>query len=478
MTSGIRTRVQTWSSTLRVGMQGWLSRSGQRAADWMADLWDRVHDGVSSAFGSLYRPLYWYRDHYEHFEPLIIAVEIALILYGLDVTYQQEIRKLDFHFKDLISWHFADQHFFLFFEFTWEHSKDLGEFFIFVVLGISGISRLLISLRGHALGYTYKEIERLLHGKLDIDAVYAQVKLAPWGSSPVGENDANALSNYAGTIANRTSALLSLRTYHFRDNQWLTRDHDSLLDWFTAFPAALWRLVPEGKSDDEAPSHPPVDESSGYYSVIVPTTAASAKHIRRGQKATDLAEIDPKIADAFAIKSIDSDSSRVEFLAYVQLHVPRHRREKVAEELLFATSIQHLVFLLHGIYGAADGFRAKWNFVIFCEAANSRHGRVLEHLGFVGLEEKAHERSEQPTGPGKSYAGFQLFEFKIAGGEPAHDSEKAEARKTDARKFIRLLEELTVIYRDRAQSSFDVRAATPSLAEAASDAVVPGASAA
>ena len=32
MTSGIRTRVQTWSSTLRVEMQSWLSRSGQQVA--------------------------------------------------------------------------------------------------------------------------------------------------------------------------------------------------------------------------------------------------------------------------------------------------------------------------------------------------------------------------------------------------------------------------------------------------------------
>ena len=133
------------------------------------------------------------------------------------------------------------------------------------------------------------------------------VKLAPWGSSPAGKNDTNALSNYAGAIADRTSALLSLRTYHFRDNQWLTRDHDFLLDWFTAFPAALWRLVPEGKSDDKAPSHPAVNESGGYYSVIVPTTAASAMHIRRGQKATDLAEVDPKIVDAFANKPIVSE---------------------------------------------------------------------------------------------------------------------------------------------------------------------------
>jgi hypothetical protein len=440
VTFGIRTRVQTWGSTFRVEIQGWLSRTGQRVADRMADLWDRVHDGVSSAVGWLYRPLYWYRDHYEHFEPLIIAVEIVLITYGLNVTYQQEIRKLDFQFKELIDWHFAYGHFYHFFEFTWEHSKDLGEFFIFVVLGISGISRLLISLRGQALGYPYKEIERVLHGRLDIDAVYARVKLAPWGSSPAGKNDTNALSNFASTIANRTSALLSLRTYHFRDNQWLSRDHDSLLDWFTLFPAALWRLVPEGKSDDEAPAHRLVNESGGYYSVIVPTTAASANHIRRGQKATDLAEIDPKIADAFANKPIVSDdSSAVEFLAYVQLHVPRYRREKVADELLFATSIQHVVFLLHGIYGAADGFRTKWNFVLFCEAANSRHGRLLERLGFVRLTQKAHERSDAPVRPGKSYAGFPLFELQVAHGQPVNDSDEA-----DARKFINFIEELTI----------------------------------
>lgn len=475
MTPAIGTRVREWSTTLRVELRARISSTGRRIADWLSGAWEHVRDVALSAVGSLYRPLYWYRDHYEHFEPLIIPVELILIFYGLDVTYQQEIRHLDIHFKDLTDWHYIYQHFF-----NMAHSRDLAEFCIFLVLGVSGISRLLITLRGHSLGYTYREIERVLHGQLDIDDVYARVKRAPWGASPAGNNDIQALSNYASTIANRTSALLSLRTYHSRDKEWLTRDYDSLLGWFKVFPAALWRLVPEDKSD-ESKSQSAVNESGGYYSVIVPTTAASAKHIRRGQKATDLAEVDPKIADAFAKQPIDgSGSNAVEFLAYVQLHVPRDRREQVADELLFAVSVQHIVFLLHGIYGAAGDFRAKWNFVIFCEAANSRHGRVLERFGFVGLEKKAHERSEEPTGPGKSYAGFPLFELKVVGGQPAPDPEntKAERSTAYANKFVGFLEDLTVIYRDRPESSVGVRSTTSSLPEPAGDGIVAGVGAA
>jgi hypothetical protein len=412
-----------------------------------------MRNAILSAGGSLYRPLYWYRDHYEHIEPLIIPIELLLIISGLIF----EIGPLDIHVKDLTDLHllrkdFSDWHPKDLAE-IWTHPKDLADFCIFLLLGASGISRLLIAARGHSLGYAYREIGQLLYGKLDVDDVYARVKRAPWGSSPAGKNDADALANYASTIANRTSALLSLRTYHLRDALWLTRDHDSLLDWFTAFPAALWRLVPENNSDGSN-LQGPVNESGGYYSVIVPTTAASAKHICRGQKATDLAEVDPQIAAAFGQQPSDaSGSAAVELLAYVQLHVPRYRREQIADELLFATSIQHIVFLLHGIYGAAADFRAKWNFVLFCEAANSRHGRVLERIGFVGLEERAHERSEEPTGPGKSYAGFPLFELKVMNGQPCPDPKnpKAEKSKAYAEKFVRFLEDLTVIYRDRTE---------------------------
>lgn len=445
MTSTIVTAVRKWSSTFRVGIRARKSSAARRISDWISSAWEHVRDAILSAIGSLYRPLYWYRDHYEHFEPLIIPVEVLLILSGLVVTYDEEIQPLQL--KNFFDWQFMQQHFF-----DWHHSKEFADFCIFLLLGVSGMSRLLISARGHSLGYAYREIGRLLYGTLDIDEVYARVRQAPWGSAPADKNDAKALANFADTIANRTSALLSLRTYHLRDKQWLTRDRDSLFDWFTNFPAALWRVVPEYTAD-KSELQASANENSGYYSVIVPTTAASAKHIRRGQKATDLAEIDPEIADAFGAQPVDvAGSTAVEFLAYVQLHVPRYPRDQLADELLFATSIQHIVFLLHGIYGAAADFRAKWNFVIFCEAANARHGRVLERFGFVRLEEKAHERSDEPTGPGKSYAGFPLFELKVVSGQPSPDPKnpKAEESKANAEKFVRFLEDLTAVYRDRA----------------------------
>ena len=443
MTSAIGMRVRKWSSTFRGEIRARTSSVRRRSIDWISVAWERLRDAVLSAIGWLYRPLYWYREHYEHFEPLIIPAEVFLILSGLIVTYEHEIRPL--HFKDL-TWDFMREYFR-----DWTHSKDLADFCIFLLLGISGISRLLIAARGHSLGYAYREIGRLLYGDLDIDDVYARVRRAPWGSLPARKDDAKALASYAATIANRTSALLSLRTYHLRDKEWLARDQDSLLNWFTNFPAALWRLLPEHNADEAKPQAS-VNESGGYYSVIVPTTAASAKHICRGQKATDLAEVNPKIADAFGKQPIDvAGSNAVEFLAYVQLHVPCYSREPLADELLFATSIQHIVFLLHGIFGAAADFRVNWNFVIFCEAANARHGSVLERFGFVGLEGKAHERSEEPTGPGKSYAGFPLFELKVVSGQPCPDPKnpKAEKSKAYAEKFVRFLEDLTVIYRDR-----------------------------
>jgi hypothetical protein len=382
-------------------------------------VWSRVS-------GGLYRRLYLYRDHYENFEPLIIIAELLLISYGLWAA-GQDIRALHLPTKDLVT-----------LEFLKERFPDLGEFFIFVVLGISGISRLVIAFRGSALGYTYKQIGQFvdLHGNLNIDDVYARVKQAPLGSAPGVKSDKGTFLAYADAIADRTSELLSVRAYHFRDVQWLKRDRDSLAEWFETFPSALWRLASGGKSNESKPPDPL--DKSGYYSVIVPMTAASARAIRRGQKATDLAEVDRKVADAFARKPLDTP---VVFLAYVQLHLPQDEKDQIAEELLFAASIQHVAYLLYGTYGAVGDFRTKWNFVILCEAANSRHGSLLERLGFVRLTQKAHERSDAPVRPGKSYAGFPLFELQVVGGQPSGDSDEA-----DARKFINLIEELTTIH--------------------------------
>jgi hypothetical protein len=387
-------------------------------------------------YGNLYRWLYWYRDHYEVIEPVIILTELVLISYGLQHEWQTDIRD-HFAVRQLYDLGFIKDHF-----------NNFGDFFIFVILGISAVSRLLIALRGNALGYAYTKIGRIVDfsGNLDIDDVYARVKSAPWGSPPGPGGDKSSLLAYAEAIAARTSALLSVRTFRLPDKEWLARERDSLVEWFEAFPAALWRLVPEAKAGGPTPQTS--SERAGYYSVIVPTTLASARAIRRGQKATDLAEVNHNVADVFAGKPLDASSlGVVEFVAYLQLHIPRDAKDQLAEELLFAASLQHVAYLLYRLYGVKGDFRAKWSFVIQCEAANTRHGRVLKRLGFVELQHRAHERSDAPLRPGKSYAGFRLFEIQVVGGQPFGDSDEA-----DARKFINLIEELAIHYRSNSET--------------------------
>jgi len=76
---------------LWVAIRARKSSAGRQIHDWISGAWDHVHNAILTAVGWLYRPLYWYRDHYEHLEPLIVPAEVLLIFSGLFVTDQQEM---------------------------------------------------------------------------------------------------------------------------------------------------------------------------------------------------------------------------------------------------------------------------------------------------------------------------------------------------------------------------------------------------
>jgi hypothetical protein len=381
--------------------------------------------------GATYRPIYWYRENYERFEAWVIVFELSLIGVGLWAVLT-EIR--DETMEHVFRLKFAAEHF-----------KDILEVAIFAVLLMSGVSRLVVAARRSNLGYTYKKIADVIdsYGGTDAaDVLYEKVEKVSWtcGSAPGLGGKPGSLLPHVKAIAARTATLLSVRSFHFLDERWKKREQDSLGEWFEACPAALWRVdLDEGAQRiggaAERFSYP------GYYSVIVPMTRKSKRSIQLGQKATDLAEIDRDASDVIAGRFNGADRpERLELLAYLQVHLPRNPTETTAPELLFAASMQHLAYLLARFYGTGSDFRTRWNFSILCEAANRRHSQVLEKLGFTELRLKAHERSHEPISPGRSYAGFSLFELEVMNGHPGGDVDHIEGRRVSAQNFIYFLE--------------------------------------
>jgi hypothetical protein len=378
--------------------------------------------------GKVYGLAFAYRELYENrFEAIVAALEVLLLAVGLG------------------SW--IVLHVFLHQEAPgrmsgWEMALKAAELAVFLLLLLIFLSRIFVELRRTRLGYSYA---KLAGSDEDPDPEFirgfqAQMRQVALGYAPGlerGRSDQPAWSEQleyiADRIAHQTASLLSERSWFFRDPRWQAREADALADWFRAFPASLWRLPEKG-----GPHDPADPERSGYFSVIVPMTAKSARSIRKGWRATDLAEVDPRAIEAFRSdrSACASDPPRLDFLAYLHIHVPSAAGAHRDETRLLAVSIQHLAFLLHGFYGSQDRFEEHWDFAVLCESSNKEMNRVLSRLGFRPVEREPDGSRVQVT-EARSYAGFRLFELKV---------EQGSSELQDARKFLGVLRNLVLAY--------------------------------
>jgi hypothetical protein len=369
--------------------------------------------------GKLYQFLFRYRELYENrFEAIVGTLEIFLIGIGLLAALDrflgaQQPREMSG---------------------GWEMGLEFTELGIFLLLLLTALSRLFVTLRRGRLGYSYGNVVTKIKDP-EPDAImefYGQMKTVPLGHAPgLLAEWPEQLQYLADKIAHQTASLLSERSWFFRDEKWRAREQDSLSEWFGAFPASLWNVrESHGSRSDNAPA------ASGYYSVMVPMTPQSARSIRKGQRATDLAELDKAAVAAFALDDrpgSDAAFRRVDLLAYLHIYVPFNAQLR-DETRLLAVSIQHLSFLLYGMFGSSDGFVSRWNFTVLCESSNRGMNLVLKRLGFMPVV-RERDGSETQAREARSYAGFRLFELKVDGGSSEH---------ADARQFLVLLKSLVL----------------------------------
>lgn len=349
-----------------------------------------------------YKILYEYLELYENkFEAIVATIEILLIAFGLWTTLREVLGS---HSEVGLA--------------TIQMAFESAEFVVFLLLLLTALSRFLVSIRRTKLGYAYDHILQTFGSGNEPEALrrfQEQVEAAPMGYAPgllPGWSD--QVQYLADKIAVQTASLLSLRSWFFIDRRWQRRERDSLSEWFKEFPAALW-IVPEAE-DAPAPKDP---LSGGYLSIVVPMTSHSGRSIRKGQRATDLAELDLSILERFGDNAGQSASEArgLDLLAYLHIHLPSPEAPQARDDTrLLAASIQHLAFLLHAIYGASgDAFMDNWNFAVLCESSNRRMNVILQELGFVRIERKP-DGSDTQRREARSYAGFTLFELNVERG--------------------------------------------------------------
>jgi hypothetical protein len=344
----------------------------------------------------LYRFLYRYRETYAtRFEAFVLVLEIVLIVLGLTLSVVHV-------FEDHPDGPRTPAR-------MWEMAHDFSEVPVFVVLLLLALSRSIVKLRTLRLGYAYEPAVALLEGT-DPEKrrrFFKAIEAVPIGQAP-GMNPewAEHYPYYADKIAHQTASLLSVRSWLLRDEQWRSREQDSLSDWFKVFPAGLWQCAPSPTSQD-------LPTEAGYFSVAIPMTPQSARSLRRGLRATDMAEVDPAAIRAFRLDRGPTDAPlrRAELLAYLHIHVPQ-ANETRDDLLLLAASFQHLAYLLFGLFGVEGDYCERWNFNLLCESSNQKMNLVLRSMGFAPVV-RERDGSETQEREARSYAGFLLFELKV-----------------------------------------------------------------
>jgi hypothetical protein len=363
-------------------------------------MWRTIRQIFRRVGGKLYNLSFRYIELYENrFEAAVAASEILLIALGLWLWFR--LHQHPGGSPTLPSW---------------EMPLKGAESIVFLLLLLLSFSRLFVAWRRTRLGYSYSKLVRMINDRQPepIKPLYEHIKGIGWGYAlglqPEWPGRQRAI---AKRIAHQTAGLLSERAWFLRDERWRAREEESLNEWFKAFPPSLWKLpaTEEGQAAEGS-------RAGGYFSVIVPMTRESARSIRKGWRATDLAEIDPKAAQVF--RAGGSEPARpvdqVELLAYLHIYVPPVWRKDRDDARLLAASIQHLAFLLRGFYGSREGCDKFWNFTLLCESSNRAMNRVMERLGLTRVE-RERDGSLTQAREARSYAGFLLFELKVEQGQ-------------------------------------------------------------
>lgn len=359
-------------------------------------------DGAAAIGARLYRFLYRYRETYAtRFEAYVLVLEIVLIVIGLALSIAQAFEE-----------HAAGP---MTSSLKWEMAHDLVEVPVFLVLLTLALSRAIVKIRTRRLGYDYDAAVALLEDgdpekrRRFFDAIEA----VPMGQAPgLNPEWTDHYPYYADNIAHQTASLLSVRSWLLRDEQWRSREQDSLSDWFNVFPASLWQCAASVPTRPTSPNRP---SEAGYFSVVVPITPQSARSLRRGLRATDMAEVDPAAVRAFTLARRPEIPAprRVEFIAYLHIHVP-DASEAREDLLLLAASFQHIAYLIFGLFGADDDCK-RWTFDVLCESSNEKMNLVLRSMGFEPVV-RARDGSETQEREARSYAGFLLYELKVDAG--------------------------------------------------------------
>ncbi len=341
--------------------------------------------------GRIYRALRGFSKWHEEHEILITVCELAIALIGVTL-FANEL----FEFIELPP--------------GAAFVQGGGEVSIFCLLTASITARLAIIMRERNLGSDFGSLfsgpkpkgelssdERLLHKLLELGPPNGFL-----GSVISQANDTRkAVLDH---IARESASQFSIRTYGEADPMWKSWEERYLSDWLSAFPAAIWRLPPDG----------PGSEANGYFSIVVPVTEDAWKKVRYGHLSTALCALDQPAVDYFNSARVEPYGRPLFLVFYTLIYVPTGGKgESWKPVKLLYGGIEHLAYLISQFHPVPCTDAVSMSLV--CESPNASLEAVLHTLGFAAVHTDFDLELEH-THIRKSVAGFNLFEISYQHG--------------------------------------------------------------
>jgi hypothetical protein len=358
--------------------------------------------------GAIYAGLRKFSAWHEHHEITITVFELVIAFVGM--------------------WHFVTALFELIerseeFSEYGEFLTSGGEALIFVMLFVSIFARLAVILRERNLGQDFGAVLRQPRSKggfsTDDNMLQEQAGFCP-GDTFLGSEIAaggQARKEILDGIARQSASQFSIRTYGGPDPMWKTWEERYLSDWLSRFPAAVWRLPPDGPKDGE---------QSGYFSVVVPVTEDAWNKVRYGHLSTALAAVDEQAAAYFNAPQAAPYAGPLFLLAYGVIYVPTGLKgETLSPQKLLYCGVEHIAYLLSRFHPAPAAPEAA-TMTMICESPNASLEAVLKTFGFVPVRTD-HNLDFEHTHVRRSVAGFRMFEVGYLKGSPViGDGAKAQ----------------------------------------------------